>query len=151
MKAKIFCKAVAVFILLCSPLPSHAENWVEFEFHILKDENTGQTQSATESFYDKESVRIFDDGSFKIWIKQSTSYQGIAAKFVGKSNDESKKMLLINCRHETFEVLSGGLELNDNELLPDLNKIAEKANKGNITDSSVYQKLADIFCTNKSK
>jgi len=149
MRIQIICKAVAVFVLLCSPLPSHAENWVEFYFHTLQDKNTGQTLSATESFYDSDSVRIFNGGTFKTWIKSSTSYQGVAAKFVGKSN-ESKKLLLINCSHETFEVLSGGVDIDD-KVPPDLQKIAERANRGDINDALVYKKLADIFCSNKSR
>jgi len=147
MKNQDICMAVAVFVLLCSPLPSHAENWVEFYFHTATAQTTGQTLSATESFYDSDSFRMLDDGTFKVWIKSSTSNSGALATLLGKGG-ESKELILINCNQETFEVLSGGLDM-DKAPTPELRKLAENANRGSINGPIVYKKLADIFCTNK--
>jgi hypothetical protein len=147
MNNQIICKVVAVFVMLCSPLPSHAENWVEFYFHTATSQTTGQTMSATESFYDSDSLRMFDNGTFKVWIKSSSSNSGEFASLFGK-NTETKNLILINCNNATFEVLSGGADV-DKMPTPELRKLAEKANRGSINGPLVFKKLADIFCAKK--
>jgi hypothetical protein len=146
------CQAITIVVLLCSPLSAIAENWVEFYFHTATNTKTGQTLAAIESFYDNDSFRMFDDGTFKVWIKSSTLRNGELAKLFGKSG-ESKELLLINCNNKTFENLSAE-EIDLDKLSPESRRILEKIeesagnpNRGKIKGSLVFEKLAEKFCT----
>jgi hypothetical protein len=143
MRLNIFYGVISVIVLLFSPFPSYAENWVEYYFHTATNNYSGNTMSAIESFYDNDSLRFINDSTFKVWIKQSTQHNGDMANYLGKSH-ESKKLIIINCEIQTFEVVSGGVDAT--RLPPEGKFIAEKLNRGDLNTSLAFKKLADTIC-----
>ncbi|HEY3490240.1 MAG TPA: hypothetical protein VGK27_08990 [Candidatus Deferrimicrobiaceae bacterium] len=148
MSKAIFAMAFSVITLFASVLV-RAESWVEFSGVQATNEKTGEILFVTESYYDKDSIRLVGDNTYKFWTKAVRTITGSPNNDIyEKMKDETTKDLVaINCSDKTFEVLTKTEKQLIEDWMPeDLKNRVRKTIKGNVFDLDYYAKLWIAVC-----
>lgn len=146
-----------MFVLLCTAFvffiadTAYPEEWIEIYSETMSFTYKGKIfKQYSEIYMDKDSIKINEYGSKKIWIK-NIAYNNPQYVAIGQPEQEiTKQLWIINCKTMTFDTLVGGT---DDAYIDSLvstyigkNVVSGSMLKYNIQPDSVPAKLATILC-----